>query len=115
MPFPFLPIGAVVAAAVLGGAYAVFAGLLRLVDRAALTVRDSIAPGVVAGMRNWSRTEPFARRASSPPPSGPSLGAIRLDQLSDSLERRAAEPHTDELTEAPDVVTERVHAHAGRR
>ena len=54
MPFPFLPFGALLAVAVLGGAFAAFALALRLLDRAGLTARRSIASGIAAGLRGWS-------------------------------------------------------------
>jgi hypothetical protein len=55
MPFPFLPGGAILAAAVLGGAFALFALLLRAIDRTATEIKGSFLPGVVSGLRGWSR------------------------------------------------------------
>lgn len=65
MPFPFLPAGLVLAAAILGSAYALFTLFLRAFDRAAFTARNSIAPGIVAGLRTWSHDPVPERRASS--------------------------------------------------
>lgn len=59
MPFPFLPLGAALAIAVLGGAFALFWWAVRALDRAASSARDAItgrvavAPGLVAGLRTW--------------------------------------------------------------
>jgi hypothetical protein len=62
MPFPFIPAGAALALAVLGGAFTLFWLLVRLLDRtatsardAALSARDAVAPGLVAGLRTWGR------------------------------------------------------------
>ena len=68
MPFPFLPAGAVLALAVLVGAFALFGLALRGLDRAATSARHSIAPGLVAGLRQWShpRQEPSRPVSSSP-------------------------------------------------
>ena len=88
MPFPFLPFGAMLALAVLGGAFAAFALALRLLDRAGLTARRSIASGLVAGLRGWY---------DSGEPSGPS----------GSLDVEAFEEVDHEAP--PDVPLERVH------
>jgi hypothetical protein len=64
MPFPFLPFGAILALAVLGGAFAAFAIALRLMDRAGLTARRSIASGIAAGLRGWSDSSESADRPS---------------------------------------------------
>jgi hypothetical protein len=65
--FPFLPGGAILAMAVLGGAFALFTLLLRAVDRAGAEIRGSFLPGVVDGLRDWSRTrDPSGVRPSSP-------------------------------------------------
>jgi hypothetical protein len=56
VPFPFLPGGAILAAAVLGGAFALFTVLLRLLDRAATEIGGAMLPGVVHGLRDWSRS-----------------------------------------------------------
>ena len=68
MPFPFLPGGIVLALAVLGGAFAVFGLALRAMDRAWLGARNTMAVGLVAGMRQWStaRREPEGHLSSSP-------------------------------------------------
>jgi hypothetical protein len=55
MPFPFLPGGAILAIAVLGGAFALFAMILRAIDRTATEIKGSFLPGVVSGLRGWSR------------------------------------------------------------
>ena len=60
MAFPFLPFGVLLAFAVLGGAFAAFALALRLLDRAGLTARRSIASGIAAGLRGWSDSDDSA-------------------------------------------------------
>ncbi len=55
MAFPFLPGGAILAMAVLGGAFALFAVVLRAIDRTATEIKGSFLPGVVTGLRDWSR------------------------------------------------------------
>jgi hypothetical protein len=67
MAFPFLPGGAILAAAVLGGAIALFALLLRAFDRTATEIKGSFLPGVVSGLRGWSR----ARDRSQVPERSP--------------------------------------------
>lgn len=78
MPFPFIPIGVVLALAVLGGAFALFALAFRGLDRAATSARHSIAPGLVAGMRQWadSRGEPSRPVSSSPAAPGPDVDEV---------------------------------------
>jgi hypothetical protein len=67
MAFPFIPGGAILAAVVLGGAFALFMLLLRVVDRTATEVRGSFLPGVVSGLRDWSRAgDPDRVRLDSP-------------------------------------------------
>jgi hypothetical protein len=65
MPFPFLPFGAILALAVLGGAFAIFGAALRLLDRAALSARNTIAPTIVHGLRTWSRQPDIPRPISA--------------------------------------------------
>jgi hypothetical protein len=67
--FPFLPGGAILAMAVLGGAFTLFALVLRALDRAGTEIRGSFLPGVVAGLRDWSRTRDHGRVQRSSPPS----------------------------------------------
>jgi multisubunit Na+/H+ antiporter MnhB subunit len=67
MAFPFIPGGAILAAVVLGGAFALFMLLLRVVDRKATEVRGSFLPSVVSGLRDWSRAgDPDRVRRDSP-------------------------------------------------
>lgn len=54
MPFPFYPIGAVVAALILGGALTVFVLALKGLDRAATQVGGAVVGGLVSGIRDWS-------------------------------------------------------------
>jgi hypothetical protein len=57
MPFPFLPGGAIVAAAVLFSAIAAFVAAMMAMDKAATRVFGGVVAGVVAGARRWGRNE----------------------------------------------------------
>src|SRR4051812_22859320 len=103
MPFPFLPFGALLAAAVLATAFALFGGLLKLLDRAALTARSSIAPGIVAGMRTWGHRD---ERAATVSPGAMSVAVEAGDSVGPSAP--VATLVVEELTAAA-VATERVH------
>jgi hypothetical protein len=78
MPFPFLPGGLLLALTVLGGAFAVFAAALNLLDRAASSARGSIAAGLEAGLRTWGQSRQGERGASAPGAGEPALGPFRL-------------------------------------
>jgi hypothetical protein len=54
MPFPFYWVGALVAAVFLTVVMTVFGVLLKLMNRAATEVRESILPGLVSGLRDWA-------------------------------------------------------------
>jgi hypothetical protein len=54
MPFPFYWAGALVAAVFLTAVLTVFGLILKAMDRAAMEVRESILPGIVSGMRDWT-------------------------------------------------------------
>jgi hypothetical protein len=60
MPFPFLPGGALLAIAVLGGALTVFGLALRAMDRTIAAGRRTILPGLVSGFRTWVGASPSA-------------------------------------------------------
>jgi hypothetical protein len=81
MPFPFLPGGAILAAAVLVGAFATFALALRAMDRALEGIRGSVLPGLVSGLRGWSPPAHGSRigpaEAHAAPASGPDI--VELD------------------------------------
>jgi hypothetical protein len=64
MPFPFLPGGALLALAVLGGALTVFGLALRAMDKAITASRRSMLPGLVSGFRKWAEAAPSARVAA---------------------------------------------------
>ena len=113
MPFPFLPAGVILALAVLGGAFAAFGLALHLLDRAALTARRSIAPGLVSGMRNWTNQQPRGHRVSSPTQE-PALGPLPVGRgpgIGPRLRPVDATPIIDELDAAPDVPMQRVRPH----
>jgi hypothetical protein len=66
--FPFLPAGIILAVAVLGGAFFLFGVVLHAIDRTATEIKGSFLPGMVSGLRDWSRThERHPVRQSSPP------------------------------------------------
>jgi hypothetical protein len=71
VPFPFLPLGWVLAVTVLVGALTLFGLALRAMDRAATRVggelRATILPGLVAGLRQWQPAMPAP--GVQPPPS----------------------------------------------
>jgi hypothetical protein len=64
MPFPFLPGGALLALAVLGGALTIFGLTLRAMDKAITASRRSMLPGLVSGFRTWAEASPPARVAA---------------------------------------------------
>jgi hypothetical protein len=67
MPFPFLPLGAVLAASILIGALTVFGLVLRTIDRGLVALRDTMASGLVSGLRRWNEgSGPMRRVVSSP-------------------------------------------------
>lgn len=71
MAFPFLPLGAILAAAVLIGGLAVFGLLLRAIDRAIGGIRESAVPGIVAGLRAWDSRASDRAPGEPPPPTSP--------------------------------------------
>jgi len=90
MPFPFVPLGAIVAGAILGAALTLFVWTLMTLDRMASRAADSVVSGLVSGLRGWS-----AVRATRPDPVPPS-----------------PTPPTDDIVEIADrpVPIDRVHA-----
>ena len=67
MPFPFLPFGAPLAALILIAALTLFGLALRAIDRGLVGLRDSMASGLVSGLRRWNEaTAPMTRAVSSP-------------------------------------------------
>jgi hypothetical protein len=54
LAFPFHWIGALVAAVFLWIVMVIFGILLKIANQAATEVRESILPGVVAGIRDWT-------------------------------------------------------------
>jgi hypothetical protein len=83
MPFPFLPLGWVLAVAVLLVALILFGLALRAMDRAATRVagelRTTVLPGLVSGLRGWQPATPA--RAASLAPSTRSPGAVEIVEL----------------------------------
>ena len=72
MQFPFMPFGALLALAVLGGALAIFGAALKALDWTIDAARGSMLGGVVAGIRNWElRSRRSTPRWPAPSPAGP--------------------------------------------
>ena len=68
MAFPFLPGGAIVAAAVLFSAIAGFVAGMMAMDRAATRVFGGVVSGVVSGARRWRDGSSATRRTPSDEP-----------------------------------------------
>ena len=66
MPFPFMPIGAILAALILGGALTIFVWALMAIDRAASRAAGSVVSGLVSGFRGWSSEPTSTDRTASP-------------------------------------------------
>jgi len=58
VPFPFLPLGAILAGAILGAALTIFVWVLMAIDRAASRAAESVVSGLVSGFRGWSAERP---------------------------------------------------------
>lgn len=63
MPFPFYPVGALVAAVFLGTTLTLFALALHVIDRTVTRVGGSVLSGLVSGLSGWSES----RRAATTP------------------------------------------------
>lgn len=68
MPFPFIPGGAIVAAAVLFSAIAGFVAGMLAIDRTATRVFGGVVSGVVSGARRWREGPSVVRRPPSDEP-----------------------------------------------
>ena len=71
MPFPFLPLGAVLAASILIFSLTVFGLVLRTIDRGLVALRDTMASGLVSGLRRWNEASAPMRRVVSSPGAAP--------------------------------------------
>lgn len=58
MPFPFIPIGIVTGAAVLGGAFALIYLIVTRLDRAFSEVGGAVVGRLVSGFDDWSHDRP---------------------------------------------------------
>jgi hypothetical protein len=76
VPFPFLPTGAIVAAAVLFSAIAAFVAAMMAIDRAATRVFGGAVSSMVAGARRWR--DGAARVAQVPSEELRPISAIAL-------------------------------------
>lgn len=95
MPFPFIPGGALLALAVLGGAMVVFGAALKALDWTVDATRGSMLRGLVSGLRDWDRP-------LSGPPSTSTLGSKPLGQSGEPI------PRTEEIATFVDVELEPV-------
>jgi len=92
MPFPFVPFGVVVAGMFLGSALTLFALALRGLDRATASIGDSVLPGLVEGIRDWSMT---GRGPDRPPTWSPATSPDEreeADEADEPFEPVLAEP-----------------------
>lgn len=64
MPFPFIPIGIVTGAAVLGGAFALIYLIVTRLDRAFSEVGGAVVGRLVSGFDDWSHDRPPTMRTS---------------------------------------------------
>lgn len=64
MPFPFMPVGAFVAALFLGSVFALFIAVMHVIDRTVTDVGGTVVGRLVAGFDDWShdRGDPRASR-----------------------------------------------------
>ena len=99
MPFPFLPVGAIVAASVLIGALAIFGLILKTMDRAAVGLRDMAVSSIASGLKSWGGKRP-GRIATESPGSTPSRWSASGDPGSTTpLDHPEAIP-----TESPEII-----------
>ncbi len=96
MPFPFLPTGAIVAAAVLFGAIAGFVAAMMAIDKAATRVFGGAVSGMVDGARRWR--DGVARGPRVP---AEDLRPITTDALRSAFLRPQV-PASGAATRAPD-------------
>ena len=94
MPFPFLPWGALLASAVLGGALIVFGLVLRAIDHAVTASRRSVLPGQVSGFRTWTsgRERDGGVESQSPGPL-PAAGTSVDVEIIDLVDGRIPDEH----------------------
>lgn len=74
MPFPFYPIGAVIAGAILAAALTLFVAAMLAMDRAVSRATGLVVSGLVTGIRGWSETRTRAEipdRKAVGSPAGP--------------------------------------------
>ena len=64
MPFPFVPIGAAVATAVLVGAFCLLYVTITKIDRAIVEVGGGVVGRLVAGLDDWNHERPGHGRPS---------------------------------------------------
>ena len=80
MPFPFIPVGALVAGAILGAALTLFVWVLMALDRVASRAADSVVSGLVSGFRGWTTDR------ARPPDPDPTSPAPPADDMAETTE-----------------------------
>jgi len=95
MPFPFLPWGALLASAVLGGALIVCGLVLRAIDHAVTARRRSVLPGLVSGFRTWTSGRERGGEVDSlePAPPLPTAGTAVAVEIIDLVDGRIPGEH----------------------
>lgn len=87
---PFYGVGALVSAAFLGTVITIFGLLLKVENRAATEMRESILPGLIVGIRDWADdhglpaipiTSPRAAEGGSPLEETPANAGPRLEHV----------------------------------
>jgi hypothetical protein len=96
MPFPFLPVGAIVSIVILGTALTLFILGMLAIDRAVTATQASILPGMVRGVRAWGTALRLPVGVTSTG-SGPTPVA-----------HPASEPDLEDIPASDTVATERV-------
>ena len=90
MPFPFLPLGWLLAVAVLVAALTLFGLALRAMDRATTRLADdlrtTVLPGLVSGLSHW---QPAADRQPALAPTGRAPGGTEIVELDGPTGRAA--------------------------
>jgi hypothetical protein len=79
MPFPFMPVGAIVAGAILGAALTLFVWVLMALDRAASRAADSVVSGLVSGFRGWSSATSSGSDATRTTPASPNDDQVSVE------------------------------------
>jgi hypothetical protein len=74
MPFPFIPFGALMAALVMGGTFALFFAVVNKVDRTIADVGGVVVGRLVSGFDDWSHERASAHGRDDSPGTGVAAG-----------------------------------------